>query len=78
MKIFLVQDGEPEGPFTEEEIRAQLKSGELDAGTFATVEGMAEWKPVTEVLPLAEPPPSLASLWPSLLSIGPHGQNVAQ
>ncbi|HCU85965.1 MAG TPA: hypothetical protein DGP39_00435, partial [Verrucomicrobiales bacterium] len=47
MKIFLVQDGEPDGPFTEEEIRAQLKSGELDAGTFATVEGMAEWKPVT-------------------------------
>ena len=61
MKIFLVQDGEPEGPFTEEEIRAQLKSGELDAGTFATGEGMSEWKPVTEVLPLAEPSPSLAT-----------------
>ena len=25
-----------------------------------------------------EPPPSLASLWLSLLSIGPRGQNVAQ
>jgi len=51
MKIFLVKAGEATGPFDEDEIRLWLKSGKLSPNTFATSEGLGEWKPVSEVLP---------------------------
>ena len=50
MKVFLVQDGEATGPFDEDEIRLWLKSGKLLPDTYATSQGLGEWKPVNEVL----------------------------
>ena len=67
MKIFLVQDGEATGPFAEAEIRRRLKSGKLPPDTFATSEGLGEWKPVSEVLPeLSEPSSNSSELPPTL------------
>ncbi len=59
MKIFLVKDGKETGPFSEEEIRARLKTGEVSPGTYATRQGMDEWKPLSEVLPDESQPPKL-------------------
>jgi hypothetical protein len=50
MKIFLVQDGEPSGPFAEAEVRDWLKSGKIPPDTYATSDGLGEWKPVGEML----------------------------
>ena len=50
MKIFLVQDGEPSGPFAEAEVRDWLKSGKIPPDTYATSGGLSEWKPVGEML----------------------------
>ena len=50
MKIFLVQDGEASGPFAEAEVRDWLKSGKIPPDTYATSDGLGEWKPVGEVL----------------------------
>ena len=57
MKIYLVKDGEAVGPFTEEEVRRWLSDGRLDPETFATADGLGEWKKISEVLP-AEPAPA--------------------
>ena len=51
MNIYLVQDGEAAGPFTESEVRRWLADGRLDPGTYATSDGLGEWKPITEILP---------------------------
>ena len=59
MKIFLVKDGKETGPFSEEKIRARLKTGEFSPGTYATRQGMDEWKPLSEVLPDESQPPKL-------------------
>lgn len=50
MKIFLVQGDEASGPFTEAEVRDWLKSGKIPLDTYATSDGLGEWKPVGEVL----------------------------
>lgn len=51
MNIYLVQDGEAAGPFTEGEVRRWLADGRLDPSTYATADGLGEWKPITEILP---------------------------
>ena len=67
MKIFLVQDGEATGPFAEGEVRGWLKSGKLPLDTFATSEGLGEWKPVSEVLPEDNKPSATSSELPPTL-----------
>ena len=60
MEIYLVQDGKETGPFPEEDVRAGLESGQFSPDTFATCQGMDEWKPLSEVLPGEPLPPKLA------------------
>ena len=64
--IHVIRHHEPAGPFTEEEIRAQLSRGELTAADFAWREGMAEWQPLATViaLPTTPPPPAQAARRP--------------
>jgi len=68
MKIFLVQDGEATGPFAESEVRHWLETGKLSPDTFATREGLGEWKPVREVLTTENEPPETSSELPPTLS----------
>ena len=71
MKIYLVQDGKEAGPFSEEEVRAGLASGRYSLDTFATCEGMGEWKPLSEVLPGEPLPPKLTEDLPPELPAAP-------
>ena len=52
MGWYIVEEGEPAGPFTESEIRRWLKSGRLSSDTYATCEGLDEWGPILEQLEL--------------------------
>jgi len=56
MNIFLVQNGEATGPFPEADVRVWLADGTISSETFATVEGLDEWKPLIEILPDQMPP----------------------
>jgi hypothetical protein len=77
MKIFLVQDGEATGPFDEGEIRHWLETGKLSPDTFATREGLGEWKPVSVVLPEeCEPSETSSELPPTYpVATGDPAQN---
>ena len=68
MKIYLVQDGKATGPFAESEVRHWLETGKLSPDTFATREGLGEWKPVREVLTTENEPPETSSELPPTLS----------
>ena len=50
MEIYLYQNETQTGPFTEEAIADQLRSGKISSGTFAWHEGLAEWKGLQAVL----------------------------
>ena len=56
MNIFLVQNGEATGPFPEADVRVWLADGTISSETFATVEGLDEWKLLIEILPDQMPP----------------------
>jgi hypothetical protein len=51
MQIYLLQGGEQTGPFTPEEIRQHLASGQLPNDIPAWREGMDTWAPVHELVP---------------------------
>jgi len=44
MQIYVLVDGQQTGPFTEEQIRAQLNAGTITPETMVWWEGMAEWQ----------------------------------
>ena len=56
--IHVLRHDEPAGPFSEEEIQAQLARGELTPADYAWREGMADWQPLAEVIALPGAPPS--------------------
>ncbi len=43
MRIWIVKEGEKEGPFEEYQLRGRIQSGDLDADTPAWYEGMEKW-----------------------------------
>jgi hypothetical protein len=63
MKIYLLKDGQILGPFGEQEVRSQIKSGAISRDDLIAVEGDEDWKPVSES-PLARPPVSPPPLHP--------------
>jgi hypothetical protein len=71
VEIYLVQNGKETGPFPEEDVRAGLESGQFSPDTFATCQGMDEWKPLSEVLPGEPLPPKLAEELPPELPVAP-------
>ena len=53
MSIYLLQNKQQTGPFTEEHVRGLLRTGAVAGGTLGWKEGMANWEPVsTFVSPL--------------------------
>jgi hypothetical protein len=52
MGWYIVKKGKAAGPFKESEIRSWLKSGKLSVDTYATREGLDEWRPIAEQLKL--------------------------
>jgi hypothetical protein len=63
MQIFLHRGGQQTGPFSIDEVRAQLASGAVSAADLAWYEGAADWAPVSSLpglglgVPLAPNPP---------------------
>ncbi len=59
MSILVHHEGQPLGPYTEEEARAALLRGQLRASDLAWQEGSPSWVPLSTVLALAGAPPML-------------------
>jgi len=83
--------GEQKGPFTEEDVKAKLASGEIAATDLLWKEGMDQWKQAAEIEELADavkaapkmPPPqpkgvgSAAGLCKTLLGGGAPGEEIS-
>lgn len=54
--IYLFRNGNQEGPFTLEQIRAQMKGGVLGLNDPAWMEAWGDWKTVSDLPGLMEPP----------------------
>lgn len=67
MKIYINQDGQAAGPFSPEELRNKIYSGELAWTDHGCVEGSQEWLPLQNLLPGGEPP-GLPAAPPPLLA----------
>jgi hypothetical protein len=50
MQIYTLQNDEQFGPFSFEEIRIKMETGECDAGTLSWHEGLEEWLPLNDVI----------------------------
>ena len=62
MSIHVAVGEEKKGPFSEEEIRAKVKTGEIKPDTMAWKSGMDDWVSLQEIvsdLPAAEMPPDV-------------------
>jgi len=54
--ITLYRNGQQDGPFTLEQVRAQIKGGVLSMGDPAWMEGWSDWKTVLDIPDLLEAP----------------------
>ena len=60
MKYHISTNGAATGPFTEEELQAKIRNGEIATTSSCWAEGWSQWRPVSEVFPQcfqAAPPP---------------------
>ena len=75
MQSFYIAKGDTsEGPFTEHELKARLKNGEITDQEYAWTEGMSEWLPLCEVLKGLEAEP-LEDFVPESLKPNSKGRN---
>ena len=51
MDIYLLIEGKQEGPYSEEQVRQSLASGQIPSDLPAWHEGLTEWMPVSSILP---------------------------
>lgn len=56
IQFSILKRGEPDsrGPFTEQDILAQLNAGEITSEDMVFYEGLGEWKPIGEVFEIQE------------------------
>lgn len=56
IQFSILKRGEPDsrGPFTEQDILAQLNAGEITSEDMVLYEGLGEWKPIGEVFEIQE------------------------
>jgi len=52
MALYLHQNGEQVGPYTEEQIISMVESGELSRDDFSWHEGITEWQPIHSIVSL--------------------------
>lgn len=57
MRYFIGKDGKQLGPFSDEQVRAKLASGEVNYDDLGWHEGMAEWKPLRTLFAPSSPQP---------------------
>ena len=62
LKVYIAVNGATTGPFSGAQLREKVASGDLTPETLVWMEGMAEWRPASEVAELrdilaAAPPP---------------------
>lgn len=50
MQIYISRNGQQYGPYSEEQARAYLASGELQPGDLAWAEGRGDWQPLSALL----------------------------
>jgi uncharacterized RDD family membrane protein YckC len=69
MQIHIAKNGQRMGPYSETQVREMLAAGSIATTDLAWYEGMADWKPVGEVLPASTAPgvaaPSVPPVTPS-------------
>lgn len=62
MQYHVAKNGEKSGPFDKEEVYRRLVSGEFSGNDLGWCEGMAEWEPLSKLIPPQTPPlPSSAN-----------------
>ena len=61
MKIYIQKDGQALGPFSKEEVKSKIYSGEFSRATSGCIEGSQEWKPLGSLLDDAPPVMSTAA-----------------
>lgn len=62
MNIYINRDGQQLGPFSLEEVRQRLASGQISGVDWAWPEGTKDWVPVQQVPGIGAPPPMVPSL----------------
>lgn len=60
MQIYIGKNGQQLGPFTEEQVRQRLATGEFSATDLAWQEGASNWRPVGEMIFTASSAPAKA------------------
>ena len=51
MEIWIGRDGERHGPYKEEDVRQWLQSGKMSGADLGWYEGLADWQPLSVLLP---------------------------
>jgi hypothetical protein len=67
--IWVGRDGQRFGPYDEATLRAWIAEGKVAAHSLGWREGMAEWRPLSEILGIVVPPPMAGVMGPTL-----HGE----
>ena len=70
MQYHVAQNGEKSGPFEKEEVYRRLVAGELKPTDLGWHAGLAEWEPLSKLIPPPQPPPLSAT---SLVFATPSG-----
>jgi len=55
--IFVARNGQQQGPYSEDDVRAKLLASQLAVTDLAWREGMSDWRPLSELLRIELPPP---------------------
>lgn len=55
--IYVARDGKQFGPYSEEEVRSNLKTGDVSLDDLAWSEGATDWVPLSKLLGVSAPPP---------------------
>lgn len=61
MQYLVARNGEKSGPFDKDEVYRRLVSGELSGTDLGWTEGMAEWEPLSKLLPPPQAQPVFAA-----------------
>lgn len=82
MELYLNQNGEQVGPYTEEQISAMIHGGALTRDDIVWHEGLSEWQPIHTVFdlpaPIAPPAPAYQAPRPAPSESGTVMTNVKQ
>lgn len=76
MELFLHQNGEQVGPYTEDQISSMIQSGELTRDDIVWHEGLSEWQPLHAVFDLPTPATPPAPAYQGRRSSAPEPHTV--